>query len=286
MSKLDRFLVSEDFYDSFPHITGVILEKGTPDHRPILLKEHVADFGPPPFRFFHPWPEMDGFHNLVVETWNNDGIADTNGLISFKKKLQHLKRVIREWIVIKRLDSSKLKKEHLSRLLSIDNMIDQGLVTSLDLFNRHEPTRILGDLNRLEEGDHAKKARIKWALEGDENTSFFHAMIKKNSHQLAIKGILNEGEWIKIHKLSKMFFLIIFGIGFISLASLLHTLMLTCQILFPVINVSSWSVVFLRMKLRGQYGIVVETLPRDLMGLHLNFLLPLGIFWNLTLFIL
>nr|GFA87799.1 RNA-directed DNA polymerase, eukaryota [Tanacetum cinerariifolium] len=39
MSKLDRFLVSDNFYESFPHITGVILEKGIPDHRPILLKE-------------------------------------------------------------------------------------------------------------------------------------------------------------------------------------------------------------------------------------------------------
>lgn len=51
MSKLDRFLVSDNFYDQFPHITGVILEKGKPDHRPIILKELVVDYGPTPFRF-------------------------------------------------------------------------------------------------------------------------------------------------------------------------------------------------------------------------------------------
>ncbi|GKD71801.1 RNA-directed DNA polymerase, eukaryota, reverse transcriptase zinc-binding domain protein [Tanacetum coccineum] len=33
------------FYDTFPHITGVVLEKGSPDHRPILLKEHSVDYG-------------------------------------------------------------------------------------------------------------------------------------------------------------------------------------------------------------------------------------------------
>ncbi|GJY20836.1 putative RNA-directed DNA polymerase, eukaryota, reverse transcriptase zinc-binding domain protein [Tanacetum coccineum] len=128
---------------------GVILEKGIPDHRPILLKEHVADFGPTPFRLFHSWLEMED------------------------------------------------KKEHLSHLSSIENMIDQGLDTDVDLLNRRESIRIMDDLNWLENADLAQKARIKWASEGDENTSFFHAMLKKNHHQLAIKGILNEGEWIK-----------------------------------------------------------------------------------------
>ncbi|GKD29982.1 RNA-directed DNA polymerase, eukaryota [Tanacetum coccineum] len=37
MSKLDRFLVSESFLDVFPYTTGVVLEKGNPDHHPIFL---------------------------------------------------------------------------------------------------------------------------------------------------------------------------------------------------------------------------------------------------------
>ncbi|GKB72076.1 RNA-directed DNA polymerase, eukaryota, partial [Tanacetum coccineum] len=43
----------------------------------------------------------------------------------------------------------------------------------------------------------AKTAKLKWALEGDENTSFFHGMLKKKRRQLAIKGILKNGEWIE-----------------------------------------------------------------------------------------
>ncbi|GJS65283.1 putative RNA-directed DNA polymerase, eukaryota, reverse transcriptase zinc-binding domain protein [Tanacetum coccineum] len=76
MSKLDRFLVSDSFLDIFPNATGVVLEKGRPDHRPIFLKESVVDYGPTPFWFFHSWLELDGFHNLVIDTWNNDGIRD------------------------------------------------------------------------------------------------------------------------------------------------------------------------------------------------------------------
>lgn len=206
MSKLDRYLVSDSFLDSFPHATGIILEKGTPDYRPILLKEYVVDFGPTPFRFFNSWLEMDGFHKLVVDTWTNDGIVEANGLISFKKKLQYLKGAIHEWIAIKRLDSSMLKKEHLSRLSSIDVKIDHGNATDLDFLNRRESSRILGDLDRIEASDLAQKARIKYALEGDENLSFFHATLKKSRRHLAIKGILNDGEWIENPDIIKTIF--------------------------------------------------------------------------------
>nr|GEX04341.1 RNA-directed DNA polymerase, eukaryota, reverse transcriptase zinc-binding domain protein [Tanacetum cinerariifolium] len=164
----ERYLVSDSFLDSFPHTTCIILEKGTPDHRPILLKEY-----------------------------SNDGIVEANGLISFKKKLQHLKGAICEWIATKRLDSSKLKNEHLLRLSLINVKIDHGNATDLEFPNRRESFRILGDLDRIVVFDLAQKARIKWASEGDENSSFFHATLKKCRRHLAIKGILIEGDWIK-----------------------------------------------------------------------------------------
>ncbi|GJX66823.1 RNA-directed DNA polymerase, eukaryota, reverse transcriptase zinc-binding domain protein [Tanacetum coccineum] len=104
---------------------GLILEKGHPDHRPILLNDHVVDFGPIPFRFYHSWLDLEGFHNLVVDTWRNDGIVHANGLISFKKKLQNLKYAIREWISTRRIKAHNLKKDHSQRLAHIDLMIDQ-----------------------------------------------------------------------------------------------------------------------------------------------------------------
>ena len=98
MIKLERYLVSDNFLEYFPHITGVVLEKGTSDHRPILLKDSHVDYGPTPFRFFHSWLELEGFHELVVNTWTNDGLSNENGMVQFKKKLHHLKHVIRGWL--------------------------------------------------------------------------------------------------------------------------------------------------------------------------------------------
>ncbi|GKB57250.1 RNA-directed DNA polymerase, eukaryota [Tanacetum coccineum] len=132
MSKLDRFLISESFHEVFPHVTGIVLEKGALDHRPIILKE-----------------------------------------------LEHLKLVIREWIKSKKAESNKIKREHQLRLSSIDPKVDQGNVSESDLLLRRDSIKILGDINRLDAKDMAQKSKVKWAIEGDENTSFFYGMLKK-----------------------------------------------------------------------------------------------------------
>ncbi|GKC26286.1 hypothetical protein Tco_1033580 [Tanacetum coccineum] len=149
---------------TFPelHISRVCCEKGIPDHRSILLKESEVD-GLIPFQFFHSWLDVDGFHDLVGDTWNNDGIVDMNGLTSFKKKLQNLKQDIRKWVASKKFDSQKLRKDHQHWLSSIDAKVDQGCAREEDIINRKHSSTFLGDLDRIlkndewiEDPDHVK----------------------------------------------------------------------------------------------------------------------------------
>ncbi|PWA80058.1 RNA-directed DNA polymerase, eukaryota [Artemisia annua] len=97
MSKLDRFLVSENLLISFPHLNAITLEGYLSDHRPILLKENYFDYGPTPFRFFHHWIGMEGFSKLVEDTWKSSTSTDENALKYLFGKLKHLKNTIREW---------------------------------------------------------------------------------------------------------------------------------------------------------------------------------------------
>nr|GEX80262.1 RNA-directed DNA polymerase, eukaryota [Tanacetum cinerariifolium] len=71
MSKLDRFLVSENLLHSCPNINAISLDRYISDHRPILLREAIFNYGPIPFRFYNYWLEVDGFDKLVRDAWND-----------------------------------------------------------------------------------------------------------------------------------------------------------------------------------------------------------------------
>nr|GEW09717.1 RNA-directed DNA polymerase, eukaryota [Tanacetum cinerariifolium] len=50
---------------------------------------------------------------------------------------------------------------------------------------------------RLSKGDtRLSKAKVKWAIKGDENNKYFHEIINQKRCQLAIRGILIDGEWV------------------------------------------------------------------------------------------
>ncbi|GJX79562.1 RNA-directed DNA polymerase, eukaryota [Tanacetum coccineum] len=90
------------------------------DHRPILLREVVTDYGPSPFRVYHSWFSLQGF----------------------------------------------------------------------DLFKK------LHDIKSSDARDYMQKAKIQWAIEGDENSNFFHGIINRKRANLAIKGVMVDGEWV------------------------------------------------------------------------------------------
>nr|GEX61569.1 RNA-directed DNA polymerase, eukaryota, reverse transcriptase zinc-binding domain protein [Tanacetum cinerariifolium] len=46
-------------------------------------------------------------------------------------------------------------------------------------------------------------AKIKWAIEGDKNSKYYHGVINKKRNQLSIRGILVEGTWIDSPSLVK-----------------------------------------------------------------------------------
>ncbi|GJY12941.1 RNA-directed DNA polymerase, eukaryota [Tanacetum coccineum] len=195
MSKLDRFLVSEGIISLFPSISAICLDKHLSDHRPILLREVFTDFGPTPFRLYHLWFKRDGFDALVEHAWNSFSHSDSNRLIRFKKKLQDLKAIIRRWIKDKNLTHLGAVKSIKEKLTDIDKNFDRGNVSDELLLKRMEFTRQLLDIKQMEANDWVQKSKIKWAIEGDENSKYFHGITNKKRSQLSIRGVLVDGHW-------------------------------------------------------------------------------------------
>nr|GEW98201.1 RNA-directed DNA polymerase, eukaryota [Tanacetum cinerariifolium] len=208
MSKLDRFLISEGIFLMFPSITALCLDRHLSDHRSILFREVYSDFGPIPFWFYHSWFNLEGFYAMVEQTWRSFSHSNINRMIHFKKKLQDLKAIIRCWVKDKRMHRSGEKNSIKNELSDIDKEVDRRVVSDTNLFRRLELQCKLHDINQMEAKDSFQKSKIKWAIEGDENSKFFHDIINKKRSQLAIRGVFDNGLWCTVPDKLKRLFLI------------------------------------------------------------------------------
>nr|GEW74671.1 hypothetical protein [Tanacetum cinerariifolium] len=125
MSKLNRFLVTEGVISSFPCISVVCLDKHLSDHRPILLRDVVADYGAIHFRFFNSWLHLDGFGQMVSSTWSSIDLDDRNGMICRLSGIQ-------------------------TKLRDIDVVLDQGGANNSILSERKDLLNKLNDLKSSE----------------------------------------------------------------------------------------------------------------------------------------
>ncbi|GKF04692.1 hypothetical protein Tco_0035360, partial [Tanacetum coccineum] len=109
---------------------------------------------------------------MVLEKWNNIDIDDRN-----KMQSGHL-------------------EELRSNLRDIDKELDQGGTNEVILQRRLEILKNLHDINSANARDYMQKAKIQWAIEGDENSKFFHGIINRKRANLAIKGVMVDGDWV------------------------------------------------------------------------------------------
>nr|GEY02973.1 RNA-directed DNA polymerase, eukaryota, reverse transcriptase zinc-binding domain protein [Tanacetum cinerariifolium] len=116
--------------------------------------------------------KIEGFDKLVEDSWMHMDIIDSNGMILLKKKLQAVKIIIREWTKNAKKCSYKKKSSIQSKLFDIDKIIDQGGSNEVILNARSILLKELHDIIYLDLEEMAQKEKVRWAIEGDENSNF------------------------------------------------------------------------------------------------------------------
>nr|GEX48594.1 RNA-directed DNA polymerase, eukaryota, reverse transcriptase zinc-binding domain protein [Tanacetum cinerariifolium] len=87
-------------------------------------------------------------------------------------------------------------REVILRLVEIEEKIDKCVASYEERHERMNLLKECDDLNKLEEMDTFQKARVKWDIEGDENSKFFHGILKNKRQQQMVKGIMINEEWV------------------------------------------------------------------------------------------
>lgn len=193
-SKLDRFLVSNKFFDFWNDAAVFVLCRSLSDHYPIALKVGLPNFGPKPFRIFDKWIGVDGFSDIISTSWTSHDSSFTPDL-ALKNKLKRLRQAIKVWTSNQTATQNYLKDELFGQLLRWDERAEQGLINDDDISKREEWIMDLNNLDQIHRNDLKQKCRLKWAVEGDENTRFFHSLLKYNYSKFNIKGIHVNGVW-------------------------------------------------------------------------------------------
>ncbi|GKC65619.1 RNA-directed DNA polymerase, eukaryota [Tanacetum coccineum] len=110
--------------------------------------------------------------------------------------LWSIKGSIKQWHNNIKINDRNKRLEALNDLKVIDKKIDDGSANENDRENRIKLLQDIDNLDNLEAHDLIQKAHIKWDIEGDENSKFFHGIINQKRRSQSITGIMHDGTWI------------------------------------------------------------------------------------------
>ncbi|GJT29755.1 putative RNA-directed DNA polymerase, eukaryota, reverse transcriptase zinc-binding domain protein [Tanacetum coccineum] len=116
--------------------------------------------------------------------------------LSSHVKLKLLKAKIKEWYVHSKNNERAHKQDVVNALRLLQEKTETGNTSPEDRESRIKLLQGINKMDYLEAQDLIQKARIKWDLEGDENTKFFHSLVNKKRRSNLIHGIMHEGSWV------------------------------------------------------------------------------------------
>ncbi|GJR44088.1 hypothetical protein Tco_1312191 [Tanacetum coccineum] len=167
------------------------------DHTPLLLSNSITDYGPTPFKLYNSWISHIDFRPLVLRYWAPYVVHSTvHPAVSFKSKLQHLKSSIKKWRSdIQCIESAAAVKLR-GKLDDLDNKAKVGPLTPTDATARIDIVRELTSLERIKVMDLRQKAKVRWVVDGYENSHFLHGMLNSKLNHSRINGLNILGSWI------------------------------------------------------------------------------------------
>ncbi|XP_076922863.1 uncharacterized protein LOC143584777 [Bidens hawaiensis] len=171
-SRIGRIFVSWNFLNEWTNADYRALAREESDHCPLVLKIEARNFGPKPFRFFNSWLSRADLHEVVNKALSGfDEIRPPDVLLlhKFKRIKVQIIEWHKKWSAEDHAEELNLKAE----LFDLDEYIDERDLTEAEMWVYVEAKKRLRELEEIKKKDIRQRSCVRWARDGDENSSFF-----------------------------------------------------------------------------------------------------------------
>lgn len=180
-SCLDRALINSKWME-IGEWQAIALQRKNSDHRPILVKNSLIDWGPRPFKFFNHWLEKESFIQKMKLVWE-----DCKEM-TIHSKTKKLKEHVRLW-------NNSYNGDISTRIRDIEKEQEDADKSNVNDLMKAKIRSRLNELYSDRRSMLCQKARINWQLKGEKNTRFFHRAILRRRKSNNISCLRTSAGW-------------------------------------------------------------------------------------------
>lgn len=192
MSRLDRFLLSEDWCLAWPNCLQIAQLRGLSDHCPLVLTVDEEDWGPRPSRLLKCWTDIPGYKQFVSTKWKSFQVDGWGGYV-LKEKFKLIKVALKEWHVNHTQNLRGKITALKDRLAELDAKGEGELLSDVECVEMRGIATDIQSLSCLNASICWQQSRVRWLSDGDANSKFFHSLMSSRRRHNALCSISVDG---------------------------------------------------------------------------------------------
>jgi exonuclease III len=192
---LDRVFIAPELDSHFPLCSLLAKTSLGSDHTPLILDSgQESQCSGNRFFFETGWMEVENFADMFAALWGElASKARGRDILDWWNFMSGgLRKKLKGWNANQKVEANAIKQALLDQIKGLDEKADSvGLAGEEWAFRYHLEDQILA-IFRDEEEYWRQRGRIRWMLQGDSNTAYFHAVANGRRRKCCILRLVME----------------------------------------------------------------------------------------------